>query len=66
VSKKACKLVIGNMKAKVGNDVHRPITGKYGLHNETNDKGESLVNLASSRNVVGNTVFSHKDRHRWN
>ncbi|PNF20250.1 hypothetical protein B7P43_G15723 [Cryptotermes secundus] len=61
-----CKIIIGDMKAKVGNeDVYRSVIGKHTLHNKSNDNGMRLINFASSRNmVIGGTVFNDKDIHK--
>jgi hypothetical protein len=56
--KKDFKIIIGDMNAKVGNeDVYRPVIGKHGLHNTSNDNGMRLINFPSSRNMaVGSTM----------
>ncbi|PNF23327.1 hypothetical protein B7P43_G15831, partial [Cryptotermes secundus] len=65
-SKRDCKIIIGDMNAKVGReDVYSSVIGTHSLRNKSNDNGMRLINVASSRNmVVGSTVFNHKDIHK--
>ncbi|PNF26081.1 hypothetical protein B7P43_G06398 [Cryptotermes secundus] len=64
--KRDCKIIIGDMNAKVGNeDIYRSVIGKHSLHNKSNDNGIRLMNFASSRNmVIGSKMFNHKDIHK--
>jgi hypothetical protein len=60
------KVIIGDLNAKVGTDcAYEPNTGKEGLHEETNDNGQRLVDIAISRSlVIGGTHFPHKKIHK--
>jgi hypothetical protein len=64
--KRDCKIIIGDMNAKVGNEqIYRPVIGKHSLHKRSNDNRMRLINFASSKNmVVGSTMFEHKDIHK--
>jgi hypothetical protein len=43
------KRITDNMNAKVGKeDVYKPVSGKYSLHAESNDRGTRQINFTSS------------------
>ena len=47
------KILIGDFKAKVGRkNIFKPTIGKESLHQDSNDKGEKIVNFAMSKNLV--------------
>jgi hypothetical protein len=54
------------MNAQVGREaIHEPNIGRYGLHDDTNDNGSRLVDLAVAHNlIVGGTLFVHKKIHK--
>ena len=60
------KIVSGDLNAKVGREyIYRPTTGKYSLHNKSNDNGITLISFSTSKNlVVKSKMFHHKDIHK--
>lgn len=61
------KLILGDMNAKVGKEIHyRPTIGLHSLHNLCNRNGERLVNFASSNGmIIASTTFDHKRIHKY-
>uniref|UniRef100_A0A1B0CNV0 Reverse transcriptase domain-containing protein n=1 Tax=Lutzomyia longipalpis TaxID=7200 RepID=A0A1B0CNV0_LUTLO len=57
------KIVLGDMNAKIGREpVHRRYTGDHSLHENSNDNGQRIINLAAAHNlVVGSTRFARKN-----
>ena len=44
------KILFGDFKAKVGREnIFKPTTGNESLHQDNNDNGERIVNLATSK-----------------
>ena len=57
-------MVVGEMNAKVSKEPLTPWTGKYSLHEISNENGERLCDFASSRDlVISSTMFPHKNIH---
>jgi hypothetical protein len=45
-------------------DEFSPVIGKKGLHQQTNNNGEKLINFAASRGLaIASTMFEHKKIH---
>jgi hypothetical protein len=59
------KIVLGDTNAKIGKEaVYRPTIGRYSVHNECNNNGTTLVDFATSKNmVIRSTCFPHKQLH---
>jgi hypothetical protein len=57
---------VSDLDAKIGKeDIYRPTTVKYSGTTKSNDNGITLINSASSQNmVIGSTMFDHKDIHK--
>jgi len=60
------KMLLGNFNAKVGREnIFKPTIGQESLHQDINDNGVRLVNLATSKNlVVKSTMFPHRNIHK--
>ena len=59
------KIVIGDLNARIGREMYRPVLGSYSLHTVTNDNGQRCINFAASRGmVVRSTCFPRKDIHK--
>jgi endonuclease/exonuclease/phosphatase family metal-dependent hydrolase len=62
-------ILLGNFNAKVGRqDIFKPIICNESLHEANNDNGVSVVNFATSKNlIVKSTTFPHRDihKHTW-
>ncbi|XP_023228945.1 craniofacial development protein 2-like [Centruroides sculpturatus] len=65
VPKHNVKLILGNWNAKVGREeVYQGVIGRNSIHENSNDNGKRVVDLASGHNmVVATTVFPHKRIH---
>ena len=63
------KILLGDFNAKVGREnIFKPTIGNESLHQDSNDNGVRIVNLATSKNlVVKSTMFPHRDihKHTW-
>ena len=63
------KILLGDFNAKVGREnIFKLTTGNESLHQDSNDNGVRIVNLAVSKNlVVKSTMFPHRDihKHTW-
>jgi len=61
------KMLLGDFNAKVGREnIFKPTTGHESLHQDSNDNGVKLVNLATSKNlVVKSTMFPHRNIHEY-
>ena len=55
------KIILGGFNAKLGREnVFKPTIGNESLHQESNDNGGRIVNLATSKNlVVKSMMFPH-------
>ena len=62
------KILLRDFKAKVGREnIFKPTIGQESLHQDSNDNGVRLVNFATSKNlVVKNTMFPHRNIHKYN
>ena len=64
------KTLLGDFNAKVGREnIFNPTIGNDSLHQDSNDNGVRIVNLATSKSlVVKSTMFPHRDihKHTWN
>jgi hypothetical protein len=60
------RIVIGDLKAQVGREEEfRPTTGRFTLHQESNENGLRLINFAAAHKmVISSTVFRRKDIHK--
>jgi len=60
------RIILGDMNAKIGKEQFlKPIIGKYSLHENTNDNGMKLIDLATGKGFrIMSTMFSHKDIHK--
>lgn len=60
------KIVLGDLNAKIGREpVFKHYTGSHSLHENTNDNGLRVIELAASKNlVVASTRFPRKDIHK--
>jgi hypothetical protein len=61
------KILSGNFNAKVGReDIFKPTIGNENLHETSNDNGVSVLNFATSKNVVvKSTMFPHRKIHKY-
>jgi hypothetical protein len=57
------KILLGDFNANVGReDTFKPLIGMESLHEASNDNGVTVVNFATSKNViVKSTTFPHHD-----
>ena len=55
------KVVLGDFNAKVGREnIFKPTVANESLHQDSNDNGIRIVNIATSENlVVKSTMFPH-------
>lgn len=60
------QIILDYFNAKIGKEtVFGSITGNNSLHNETNDDGFKLIDLAIENGLVINTtIFPHKNIHK--
>jgi len=60
------KLIIVDLNAQIGKEsIWYPTIGKEVYHQESNENGKRLIDLAASRNmVIGTTLFPHKVIHK--
>jgi hypothetical protein len=58
------KILLGDLNAKVGReDVFKPTIGNENLHEISNDNGITVVNFATSKNlIVKSTMFPHRNQ----
>ena len=56
------KILLGDFNTKVGREnIFKPTIGNESLHQDSNDNGVRIVNLAVSKNlVVKSTMFPHR------
>jgi len=61
------KILLGDFNAKVGREIiFKPTIGQESLHQDSNDNGVRLVNLATLKNlVVKSTMFPHRNIHKY-
>ncbi|XP_071653719.1 uncharacterized protein [Temnothorax longispinosus] len=61
------KMVIGDLNAKIGKELtYRDIVGLHSLHEESNDNGLRVIDLATAKNmVVKSTQLPRKNIHKW-
>jgi exonuclease III len=60
-------MLLGDFNAKVGReDIFNPTIGNESLHEISNVNGVSVVNIATSKNlIVKSTMFSHRNIHKF-
>ncbi len=60
------KILLGELNKKVRREnIFKPTIGNESLHQDNNNNGVRIVNLATSRNVaVKSTMFPHRDIHK--
>jgi len=61
------KMLLGDFNAKMGREnIFKPTIRQESLHQDSNDNGVSLVNFATSQNlVVKSTMFPHRNIHKY-
>jgi hypothetical protein len=61
------KMMLGDFNAKVGREsTFKPTIGNKSLHQESNDNGVRVVNVATSKNlVVKSTMFPQRNFHKY-
>ena len=61
------KILLGDFNAKVGREnTFKPKNGNESLHQDNNDNGVTIVNFATSKNLVlKSTMFPHRDIHKY-
>jgi hypothetical protein len=63
------KILLGDLSAKIGReDIFKPIIGNESLHEASNDNGVTVINFATSKNlIVKSTPLPHRDihKHTW-
>jgi len=62
------KILLGKFNTKVGRgNIFKPTTGNESLHQDSDENGDILVNIATSKNlVVKNTMFLHRNINKYN
>ena len=66
VSRHDALVILGDFNGKVGKEPeYLGVTGKYSMHETTNDNGERMCYLAAASNlVISSTHFQHKRIHK--
>ena len=61
------KSLLGDSNAKVGREnIFKPTIGNESLHQDGNDNGVGIINIATSKNlVVKSTMFQHQNIHKY-
>ena len=61
------KILLGDFNTKVGREnIFKPTIGNESLHQDSNDNGVRIVNIATSKNlVVKSTMFPHRNIHKY-
>jgi hypothetical protein len=60
------RILLGDYTAKLGReDIFKPTVGNESLHQGSNDNGVRVVNFATSKNLVKNTMFPHRNFHKY-
>ena len=64
---KETKILFGHFNAKLGReDIFKPTNENDSLHQDSNDNGVRIVNLAASKNLVfRSTMFPHRNIHKY-
>jgi len=59
-------MILGDLNAKIGKEkAYERVTGKYTLHDASNENGEMVCNFATENNMtVMSTQFQYKTIHR--
>jgi hypothetical protein len=63
------KILLGDFNALVGREnILKPTTGNESLHQDSNNYGVRIVKFATSKNLVKNAMFRHRNVHNytWN
>jgi hypothetical protein len=57
------KILLGDFNAKLGREnIFKPTIGNESLHQDSNDNGFRIVNIATSKNlVVKSTMYQHRN-----
>ena len=60
------KIVLGDFKAKVGREnIFKPTIENESLHQDNNNNGVRIVNIATSKNlVIKSMIFLHRNIHK--
>jgi len=60
-------IVLGDFNAKVeGENIFKLIIGNESLHQDSNENGVRIVNFATSKNLVNNSmIFLHRNVHKY-
>ena len=59
-------VVLGDMNARIGNNVVEGVTGKFGVRDKVNVNGSWMIQVCAERQmVVGNTLFEKKLIHKY-
>ena len=61
------KILVGDFNAKVEREnIFKPTIGQESLHQDSIDNGVTIVNFATSKNlVVKSTMFPHRNIHKY-
>jgi hypothetical protein len=61
------KIILGDFNAKLGREnIFKPTTGNENLHQDSNDNCVTIVNFATSKNlVVKSTLFPDRNIHKY-
>jgi hypothetical protein len=60
------KIIFGDFNAKVGGEnFFKPTIGNESPHQDSNDNGVNIVNVATSKNLVKSTVFPHRNIQKY-
>ena len=61
------KMLLGDFNAKVGGEnIFKPTNGQESLHQVSKDNGVRIVNIATSKNLVVNSMmFPHWNIHKY-
>jgi hypothetical protein len=56
------RILLGDFSAKLGrDDIFKPMFGNEIRQQDINDTGVSIVNFATSKNLVKSTMFPHRN-----
>jgi endonuclease/exonuclease/phosphatase family metal-dependent hydrolase len=59
------KILLGDLNAKFGSgDIFKTIIGNESLHKAINDKEIRVVNFATSKNLIVESTFPHRNVHK--